>query len=364
MYIRFSGCSSDRLSYLDWFGDGLSDRFDERSGLRNWLLVNRPGSRLLNGRLLVGFVRGRLLLRVSRLRWLGRGRQLLGVWPVDLVLLPRPDWIGRRLDSRRSGCRWFDLPAAPRLLPWRLRRLVLLARRLLLAWSGGRLGGPAAPMLLARWLMLLAWRLLLLTRWLVLLSRRLLLLARWLMLLARWLVLLARRLMLLAWSGGRLGGPAAPMLLARWLMLLAWWLMLLSRRLVLAWSGGRVSGSTAPVSGVFGIRPVILRPSIGLLVGRPLFRLGVVASLVVRRFIWLLRLSFSAPKKQRSQEHDEHADKGQSLPSAEQRSLDGPVDTPGEQGLRALSSRPHAGRSSELTEGSSPSYRLINLPKR
>jgi hypothetical protein len=48
---------------------------------------------------------------------------------------------------------------------------------------------------------------------------------------------------------------------------------------------------------MFGIRPVILRPSIGLLVGRPLVRLGVIASLVVRRFIWFLRLGLSTSKK-------------------------------------------------------------------
>ncbi len=258
-YIRFSSCPSNRLGDLDWFGDGLSDRLDERSGLRNWLLVNRPDSRLLNGRLLVRFVRGRLLIRVSRLssglRWLGCGRK----WPV-LVLLPRLDCSDRRFGDRRLGNR--------RLSDRRLGRRGF--------------GRPTAPVL----------------------SRRLFLLARWLFLLAWWLVLLSRRLMLLPRSGGRISRSTTPVLLSWRLLLLAWWLFLLARRLLLlAWSGGRIGRPTAPVSGVFGIRLAVLGPSIGLLGGGLSVRLSAASLLVSRRvtgvgrFIWLLRLSLSTPKK-------------------------------------------------------------------
>jgi hypothetical protein len=219
----------------------LSDGLDECSRLRNWLLVR--------------FRRDRLLIGVSRLssglRWLGCGK-VPGGWPTAPMLLTRLDCSGRRLSNRRLG--------------------------------RGKFGRPATPVLLTRWLFLLP-------RWLLLLAWRLVLLSRRLVLLAWWLELLSRRLMLLARSGGRISGFTAPVLLTRWLVLLSRWLFLLPR------SGGRIGGPAAPVSGVFGIRPVILRPSIGLLVGRPLVRLGVIASLVVRRFIWFLRLGLSTSKK-------------------------------------------------------------------
>lgn len=239
----------------------MSDGLDECSRLRNWLLVR--------------FRRDRLLVGVSRLssglRWLGCGK-VPGGWPTAPMLLTRLACSGRRLSNRRLG--------------------------------RGRFGRPATPVLLTRCLLLLPRWLVLLTCWLVLLPRisglptasmllprRLFLLTRWLLLLAWRLVLLSWRLMLLTRSGGRISGFTAPVLLTRWLVLLSRWLFLLPR------SGRRIGGPAAPVSGVFGIRSVILRPSIGLLVGRPLVRLGVIASLVVRRFIWFLRLGLSTSKK-------------------------------------------------------------------